>query len=161
MIKHEEKLQDVEPKLVACVVRAAEILPFDLLVVEGVRTHERMCENWGKGRTADECTSHGVPAAYARPHEPKVTWLANPFHSRHAAGVDGLGSAVDIAPVFDGKVNWNDLHYYDKMASAMFQAAMEQGVKLRWGADWNENGKPRERGESDNPHFELEKQDGN
>jgi peptidoglycan L-alanyl-D-glutamate endopeptidase CwlK len=28
-------------------------------------------------------------------------------------------------------------------------------VPLRWGADWNRNGNPRERGESDSPHFEL------
>ena len=26
---------------------------------------------------------------------------------------------------------------------------------MRWGADWDNDGKPRERGESDSPHFEI------
>jgi peptidoglycan L-alanyl-D-glutamate endopeptidase CwlK len=52
-------------------------------------------------------------------------------------------------------VDWNDLAKFDAIALAMFSAASEIGVRLRWGADWDMNGKPRERGESDSPHFEL------
>jgi peptidoglycan L-alanyl-D-glutamate endopeptidase CwlK len=37
----------------------------------------------------------------------------------------------------------------------MFQAAQELKTTIRWGADWDRDGKPRERGESDSPHFEL------
>jgi hypothetical protein len=43
----------------------------------------------------------------------------------------------------------------DVDAVAMFAAAKELGVSIRWGADWDGDGKPRERGESDSPHFEL------
>ncbi len=39
--------------------------------------------------------------------------------------------------------------------TAMFAAAKELGVKIRWGADWDQDGVPREKGESDSPHFEL------
>ena len=37
----------------------------------------------------------------------------------------------------------------------MFAAADDLNVAVRWGADWDRDGKPRERGESDSPHFEL------
>jgi peptidoglycan L-alanyl-D-glutamate endopeptidase CwlK len=37
----------------------------------------------------------------------------------------------------------------------MFAAAKELGVPIRWGADWERDGKPRERGVTDSPHFEL------
>ena len=35
----------------------------------------------------------------------------------------------------------------------MFQAAKQLGVSIRWGADWNSNGRPREKGETDSPHL--------
>jgi peptidoglycan L-alanyl-D-glutamate endopeptidase CwlK len=44
---------------------------------------------------------------------------------------------------------------FDKLAKAMFQAARSVGATIRWGADWDLDNVPRERGESDNPHFEL------
>ena len=42
-----------------------------------------------------------------------------------------------------------------KSVLTMLQAAKELGVPVRWGADWDNDGKPRERGESDSPHFEI------
>jgi len=44
---------------------------------------------------------------------------------------------------------------FDAIATAMFAASAELGVPIRWGADWNRNGKPREWGETDRPHWEL------
>ena len=35
------------------------------------------------------------------------------------------------------------------------QASRELGVPIRWGADWDMDGLPREKGETDSPHFEL------
>jgi peptidoglycan L-alanyl-D-glutamate endopeptidase CwlK len=37
----------------------------------------------------------------------------------------------------------------------MFAAAKELGVSIRWGADWDNDGNYREKGEYDSPHFEL------
>ncbi len=65
---------------------------------------------------------------------------------------DGYGHAVDICPY---PVDWSDVKKFDAIAKAMFAAARELGVKIRWGADWDGDGKPRERGESDSPHFEI------
>jgi peptidoglycan L-alanyl-D-glutamate endopeptidase CwlK len=44
---------------------------------------------------------------------------------------------------------------FDKIAVAMFTAAKELRISIRWGANWDLDNMPRERGETDNPHFEL------
>lgn len=141
-------LKGVDERLVKIVKRAIEITEQDFVVIEGLRTKEQMMINYGKGRTASELAVHGIPASYAKPKEAKVTWLSDPFSSKH-----GKGLAVDIVPY---PVDWSDLSKFDKIAKAMFKAASELGYNtLRWGADWDNDGNFREKGETDSPHFEL------
>ena len=141
------RLEGVNPELVKVVKRAIEITQQDFLVVEGVRSKEQCYINYGKGRTVAQCTAKGVPARYAQPKLAKVTWLNNPLSSKHVSG-----KAVDLVPY---PVNWNDLTKFDQVAKAMFAAAKELGVSIRWGADWDNDGNYREKGEYDSPHFEL------
>ena len=141
------RLQGVDPNLVAVVKRAIELTPQDFMVVEGLRSKEQCYINYGKGRTAAQCSAKGVPAKYAAPHLAKVTWLNNPLSSKHVTG-----RAVDLVPY---PVDWNDLDKFDQVAKAIFAAAKELGVSIRWGADWDNDGKYREKGEYDSPHFEL------
>ena len=141
------RLEGVDANLIKVVKRAIEITPQDFMVVEGVRTKEQCYINYGKGRTAAQCTAKGVPAKYALPKVAKVTWLNNPLDSKHVTG-----KAVDLVPY---PVDWNDLSKFDQMAQAMFAAAKELGVSIRWGADWDNDGNYREKGEYDSPHFEL------
>ena len=142
------RLEGVHPDLVKVVKRAIEITEQDFIVIEGLRTREQMMINYGKGRTAAQLAVHGIPASYAKPKEAKVTWLSNPFSSKH-----GKGLAVDIVP---NPVDWSDVIKFDKIAKAMFKAASELGYNtLRWGADWDNDGNFREKGETDSPHFEL------
>lgn len=147
-----DRLTDIHPDLQKVVKRAIELSSVDFKVVEGVRSDEQCYINWGKGRTAAECAAHGVPAKYAQPKLGKVTWLNNPLSSNHRKKSDGYGHAVDLLPA---PYDWKELAPFDAVAKAMFAAAKEQGIKLRWGADWDCDGKPRERGETDNPHFEI------
>lgn len=128
------RLEGVEPRLLAVVKRAIEISSQDFMVLEGVRTPARQKELYAQGRT--------------KPGN-KVTWTLNSNHFKKA---DGFGHAVDLVPF---PVDWNTLSKFDAMSKAMFAAAKELGVNIRWGADWDRDGKPRERGESDSPHFEL------
>ena len=148
------RLDGVHPDLVRVVKRAAAMATADedFTVLEGVRSKEKMCVNYGKGRTGAQCEAKGVPASYAKPGEAKVTWLSNPFLSNHRRMADGYGRAVDLAPF---PVDWKNLGRFDRLAKLMFRAASIEGVAIRWGADWDEDGRPRERGESDSPHFEL------
>jgi peptidoglycan LD-endopeptidase CwlK len=149
------RLDGVHPDLVRVVVRAAAMAKAvveDFTVLEGVRTVEQMYAVYGKGRTAAQCQANGVPAKYARPKEAKVTWLSDPLMSNHRKRADGYGRAVDLAPY---PIDWNAAARFDKLANLMFRAASIEGVRIRWGADWDADGRARERGESDSPHFEL------
>lgn len=141
------RLDGVHADLLKTVKRAIEITQQDFMVVEGVRTKEQCYINFGKGRTIAQCVSKGVPAKYAQPKLAKVTWLNNPLSSKHVSG-----KAVDLVPY---PVDWNDLAKFDQIAKAMFSAAKELGVSIRWGADWDNDGNFREKGEYDSPHFEL------
>ena len=123
------RLQGVDEMLVNVVKRAIEISEVDFTVMEGVRTLERQRELYAQGRTA--------PGKI-------VTWT---MKSRHIEG-----KAVDLVPY---PLDWNDLDKFNKIKDAMFQAARELDVNLRWGADWNSNGEYREKGEYDSPHFEI------
>lgn len=127
------RLVGVNESLVNVVKRAIEISDVDFMVVEGLRTKQRQEGLYAQGRT--------------KPGK-VVTWT---MKSKH---IDGL--AVDIAPCNkDGSINWNDLKMFDKMADAMFKAAKELNINIRWGRDWDMDGIRGEKGETDSPHFEL------
>lgn len=146
------KLEGVHPNLVKLVKRAIEITTVDFKVIEGVRSKERAFINWGKGRTAEELRAHNVPTEYAKPKAAKVTWVKNPLGTKHLIQADGFSHAVDLLPA---PYDWKDLAPFDAVADAMTRAGVELGIRFRWGADWDADGNPRERGETDNPHFEI------
>lgn len=145
-------LEGVDPKLVRVVKRAITNTGVDFKVIEGVRSRETMWAYWGKGRTAAQCTTAGVPAQYAKPALPKVTWLKNPLGSNHRILANGFGGAVDLLPA---PYDWKEGPQWKLLWKAMMDAAEIEGVKIRWGRDWNRNGVTEEKGETDGPHFEL------
>lgn len=126
-----DRLVGVHPDLVRVVLRAIELTTQDFMVLEGVRTLERQRELYLQGRSK--------PGKI-------VTWT---MQSKH---IDGL--AVDLVPT---PIDWETLSKFDAIGRAMFAAAKELGVAIRWGADWDRDGVRREKGESDSPHFELDR----
>lgn len=46
------------------------------------------------------------------------------------------GKAVDLTAFLDNRLSW-EMTLYDEIADAMRQAAIEQGVPVRWGGAWN------------------------
>lgn len=129
-----KKLEGLHPDLVAVVTRAIEVTTQDFTVLCGVRTLAEQKELYAQGRT--------------KPGQ-IVTWT---LKSRHLPAADGLGRAVDLCPY---PIDWNTLSKFDAIAAAVMQASKELGVPVRWGADWDQDGIARERGETDSPHFEL------
>lgn len=127
-----KRLQGVDKRLVAVVERAIVVTEQDFAVIEGLRTLKRQKYLKRKG----------------------FSWTLN---SKHLTG-----RAVDLAPwvIVDGrgKIDWNDHKKFEQIYRAMFTAAAELGVVLRWGGDWNRNGSSRDevrRGTYDGAHFEL------
>jgi hypothetical protein len=126
------RLKGVDERLVSVVELAATFLPFEMIVTEGLRTLGRQQELYAQGRT--------VPGRI-------VTWT---LKSKHLEG-----KAVDLAPLVDGKVPWDDLMLFIVIGDAMKKAAEELDVSIRWGLDWDGDGILQEKGETDGPHFEL------
>lgn len=129
------KLEGVHPNMVKVVKRAAALSSQDFTVLEGVRTPARQKELYAQGRTAPG---------------PVVTWVMTSNHFVNKK--TGFGHAVDLCP---WPIDWNTPAKFDAISKVMFQAAKDLRVTIRWGADWDRDGKPRERGETDSPHFEL------
>lgn len=148
-------MEGLHPDLIKVIRKAAQIATpeLDFVVTEGVRTDQQAYINFGKGRTAAQCSLAGCPAHYAQPAKPKVTWLKKPLETNHRVQPDGYGHAFDAYPA--NPIVTNDVNRCKLVAGLMLTAAGLVGVKLRWGADWNANGRPGESGETDYPHFEL------
>lgn len=70
-------------------------------------------------------------------------------HSLH----NGLPSrAVDLAPY---PVDWKDALAFARLAGYVQATADDLGIRIRWGGDWNDNGRTRDERLVDAPHFEL------
>ncbi len=132
MLYGKEKLKGVDGRLVMVVEQAALLSPFDIIVIEGVRTKERQEALYAQGRTK--------PGKI-------VTWTLNSKH------IDG--KAVDVCPYIDKKIDWNDRLMFVALGRHMLNAADMQDVKIRWGYDWDGDGSLMEKGETDGPHYEL------
>lgn len=128
-------LEGVDPRLVKVVKRAIAISTVDFRVIEGVRTPARQKELYAQGRTK--------PGNI-------VTWTMKSNHFVNPK--TGFGQAVDLLPA---PYDWKELGPFDAVSKAMFQAANDCKVHIRWGANWDQDGNPREKGETDSPHFEL------
>ena len=134
MIFNGGRFSGVDQRLVSIAQEACQALPFDVIVVEGVRTIQRQRDLYAQGRT--------------KPGK-VVTWTMNSKH------IDGL--AVDLAP-YDHETKqilWGDVLKFNDMIRSMLRVAAAHKVKIRSGADWNQNGVLRENRETDSPHFEL------
>ncbi|MGX3066011.1 M15 family metallopeptidase [Ursidibacter arcticus] len=69
------------------------------------------------------------------------------MNSRHLTG-----HAIDIVPY---PLDWNDTKAFAELARAMFEAAKQFNIPIRWGGDWNRNGRSDDESFYDGPHFEL------
>lgn len=105
-INSEKKLANIHPDLIRIVRRCLEISQDDFCVIEGLRTPERQKQLFNEG-------------------------LSKTLNSRHLTG-----HAVDIAPVINGKIPWDDWKCFEKLAESMKKSAQEIQIKIIWGGDW-------------------------
>lgn len=68
--------------------------------------------------------------------------------------------AVDLAPLKGGTIDWQDAAGFIALGRLVQEVAREQGIAVRWGGDWDGDGKTRSDGDRDErfvdlPHFEL------
>jgi len=105
------ELKGVHPDLVAVVGRAIVLTVQDFTVHDGVRT---LAQQKALVRTGASKT----------------------LNSRHLIRPDGFGHAVDLVPWIGGRPRWDWKPIYP-IAAAMRRAAVERGVRIRWGGVWD------------------------
>ncbi len=120
-----DRLQGVHADLVKVVERALQLSLVDFTVLEGTRSVKRQ----------EQLVALGASRTMESRHIPSINKC-------------GVGCAVDLAPIIDGKVSFAWPPFYD-IAAAMKKAAAELGVPIVWGGDW--------RTFKDGPHFELDR----
>lgn len=116
------RLIGVHPDLVAVVQMAIQRTAVDFTVVEGVRTLAQQREYITRGASQTMASLH-LPQA------------------------DGLGHAVDLAPLMGGAIPWNNWQVFADLAAVVKACAVEPGVPVEWGGDW--------RTFKDGPHFQI------
>jgi peptidoglycan L-alanyl-D-glutamate endopeptidase CwlK len=109
--KSRAELAGVHPRLVAVVERAILTTPQDFAVHDGLRTEAEQ-------------------RAYL------TSGASTTMNSKHLRQPDGFGHAVDLVPFINGKLRWEWPPIYN-IAAAVRQAAIDEGVKLRWGGTWS------------------------
>lgn len=62
--------------------------------------------------------------------------------------------AVDAAPYINGKICWDKEQLYF-FAAFVWGTAIQMGIKLRLGADWDGDGNIKDQSFVDRPHFEI------
>ncbi|WMD23287.1 M15 family metallopeptidase [Achromobacter seleniivolatilans] len=116
------RLVGVHPDLIAVVQLAIQRTDVDFTVVEGVRTLAQQREYVTKG-------------------------ASQTMNSYHLPQADGLGHAVDLAPLVRGVIPWNDWQSFANLARVVKDCAAVLGVPVEWGGDWKSF--------KDGPHFQI------
>lgn len=110
--RSKQKLEGVHPDMVAVVERAIELTKVDFGVTYGVRTVEEQEKLVASGRSQT-------------------------MKSKHLIQDTGYSHAVDVVAYDGGDVVW-EINVYDDICDAFKEAAIEQGVAIKWGAAWSE-----------------------
>lgn len=109
--KSRNNLIGVIPSLVRVVEHAIALTKQDFTVQEGLRSIETQKLYVARG----------------------VSWT---LASKHLKQADGFGHAVDLVPWINGQPRWEWPLIYP-IAAAMRDAAIAEGVSLRWGGTWS------------------------
>ncbi|WP_100158948.1 M15 family metallopeptidase [Proteus columbae] len=110
-------LNGVHQDLVQVVHQALALSEYDFVVIEGLRSLARQKELMKEGKSKT-------------------------LNSRHLTG-----HAVDIVPLVNGAIPWQDWSAFESVSKAMKKAAYQLNVSINWGGDWISF--------RDGPHYEL------
>lgn len=122
-----EKLNTCHPDIQKICHELIKIM--DVTVLEGVRTKEQQEEYVRKG-------------------------MSKTMNSKHLKQADGYSHAVDLAPY---PIDWNDRERFAYMQGMVRGIALQLGVNIRSGIDWDSDGQIKDHTFFDGPHFELKK----
>ena len=116
-ILHQERLLGVHPVLIQAIQEWAA-LPFDVLILNGVRTNAQQAALYAQGRTAPgNIVTNAQTAALSA-------------HGRKLFDNGVFGCALDAIACVGGKALWQDTPKLEQMAELVASAG------VAWGGDW-------------------------
>ena len=125
-----------ERHLASCDTRLRDLMnevlthwPYDMTVIEGHRSDEKQREMFETGRSK------------LGPGESKHNLLPS--------------EAVDVAPLTNGKIDWNNRELWLQFAGFIRGIAATRNLEIRWGGDWDSDFNSAEHQFFDAPHFEI------
>lgn len=143
--RSQRELATLDPRL-ATVLRA--VIRFaDFTILKGRRGRAEQNEAVATGASQLEWPKSSHNCAIPDDGIPRSEWREDP---------QGLSRAVDIAP---WPIDWKDERQFAYIAGRIIQEGIGQGVRIRFGGDWDEDGQGNWRDPdnsfNDMPHFEL------
>ena len=78
--------------------------------------------------------------------------VSKTMNSHHVYPIDKASKAVDVVPY---PIDWENRERMIHFGGYVLGVARANGIHLRWGGDWNEDGDTTDHSFSDLPHFEL------
>ncbi|HEJ9415918.1 TPA: M15 family metallopeptidase [Proteus mirabilis] len=104
--RSQSNLKGVHQDLVRVVHLAITFSEYDFVVIEGIRSLARQKALIKEGKSKT-------------------------LNSRHLTG-----HAVDIVPIVNGVIPWQDWSAFEAVSKVMKQAAQQLGISINWGGDW-------------------------
>ncbi|WP_368939726.1 M15 family metallopeptidase [Proteus mirabilis] len=104
--RSQSNLKGVHQDLVRVVRLAITFSEYDFVVIEGIRSLARQKALIKEGKSKT-------------------------LNSRHLTG-----HAVDIVPIVNGVIPWQDWSAFEAVSKVMKQAAQQLGISINWGGDW-------------------------
>lgn len=140
------KMKGLHPDLILLIEASIKDTPIDFSIVSGVRTTKEQQALYAQGRTTPGAVVTQVDGVKKK--------------SNHQVKSDGLGHAFDFCPYINGALNWNATTAFITIALHIKEKAKCLGIRVRWGADWDNDGVTKAQGDKDEnfvdlPHIEL------
>lgn len=138
-VKSSAKLDTCHPVLDQIMRKALEISPYDITIIHGLRGRSLQDRLKAEGKS----TKKYPHSKHNRTDDPLIT---DKFQ---------ISDAVDFGPYIDNKIYWGDTHIFAVIAGCIMAAAKELGYKVRWGGDWDSDGKTTDQTLMDYGHIEM------
>lgn len=127
--RSERNIETLDDRLQRVVRLALALSPIDFGIIWGHRGETDQEAAWAAGNS-------------------KLRWP----ESKHNANPS---LAFDFAPWIGNEIPWRDTHAFAVVAGCIFAAARIEDVEVRWGGDWDMDGRTTDSRLKDWGHFEL------
>ena len=129
-----EKLATCDIRLQRIMQRALSFGIMDFSIIEGYRSIEEQQDKFKQGLSEID----GISKKGKHNYSPSLAVDIMPYPT----GING----VDV---------WKDKQRFCVLAGIVLSSAKLEGVKIRWGGDWDGDGNNADSNFSDLPHFEI------